>query len=142
MTLLAAFAAAGLAVGGNTAPTSFSAPFELGGTIGFELVEKQRLSKVREIELEGLAADCERRAAELTFSIYGATPVLADRSFAVRSETKGGSKAVVRGRFTRRFARAKGTARLHGRFKLQDGWSRCESGKQKFKAEIVSRVQP
>jgi hypothetical protein len=143
MTLVAALVAAGPAVAEEATPTGFSAPFANGGTIAFELVEKRRLSKVREIELKDVAANCEGNAGQLSFSIYGATPVLADRSFAVRSESEGGGKAVVRGRFSRRFTRAKGRARLHGRFEFQEGWSSCESGKQRFKAaEIVSRVQP
>lgn len=135
LTVLAALAAAGPAVGGDRA---YSANFENGGTISFELNQGNR-PRVHDISIKGITATCEEgRNGYFIFDIYGWTPVLADRSFAVRSESEDGkAKAVVRGKFSRSFKRAEGTARVHG--KLQDpelGWVRCDSDKQKFVAKL------
>ncbi|MDQ2675804.1 MAG: hypothetical protein M3Y34_03265 [Actinomycetota bacterium] len=135
LVALVALGAAGQAAAGNPAPASFSAPFESGGKISFELVRGQGERKVRAIEITDMAADCEGRAGEIDFTIFGSTPVLGDRSFAVRSEDATGGKAVVKGRFSRRFKRAAGIARLRGKFDVQDGRARCASGRQRFEAK-------
>jgi hypothetical protein len=140
LTTLAAFAAAGPVLGGDRVSTSFSAGFELGeppGTLEFVLVERKK-RKVQDISVTDMAADCGGRYAKLDYQIFGNTKVLDNRSFAVRSEDGRGAKAVVRGHFSRKFKRARGTVRLHGKFDIDDGAgrSRCESGKQKFKATV------
>lgn len=137
MTTLAAFAAASPALGEEPVSTSFSASFDLGGTIEF-ILDNGKKDEVHDISIENLAARCRGRAAELDFNIFGSTKVYGDRSFAVRSEDGEGAKAVVRGQFSRKFNRVKGSARLHGKFDTDDGPDRssCESGKQKFKATI------
>ena len=136
--VLAALAAAGPALGGDPVSTSFSARFELGGTIEFVLDEGKK-RKVHGIAITDMRANCGGKNAELDFSIYGNTKVLDDRSFAVRSEDGEGAKAIVRGHFTPKFKSAKGSARLHGKFDLGsgEGRSKCESGKQKFKATVT-----
>jgi hypothetical protein len=134
---LAALAAAGPAVGGDPIPVSYSAEFEYTGGISFDRVKEN--PKVSNIEIEDMLADCEGAAAELDFSIYGKTPVLSDRSFAVFSkDPEGRGKAIVKGRFSPSFKRAKGSARLYGSYRLVggEGWTKCESGKQKFVARI------
>ncbi len=146
MTTLAAFAAASPALGGPATPIPFAAPLEEMckpedpcGAISFQLDKKPRDErKVHDIEITDMAAACEGRKGRLKFSIFGYTKVLDDRSFAVRSEDGEGAKAVVRGQFSRKFRRAKGTVRLWGMFDLDDGAgrSKCESGKQKFTATI------
>jgi hypothetical protein len=139
---LAALAAAGAAQGGEPVSTSYSAQLELGGepggTIEFVLDEGKN-RKVHDIAITDMRANCEGNAAELDFHIYGNTKVLDNRSFAVRSEDGEGAKAIVRGRFSRKFKSAKGTARLHGKFKLvgAEGRTKCESGKQTFKATVT-----
>ena len=134
LAALAGPGTAGLAVGEDPPPLRFAASFESGGTIGFELAQRDGDRKVRAIQIIDMAADCEGRAGEIDFRIYGSTPVLGDRSFAVRSEDDSGGKALVRGKFSRRFGRAEGVARLRGRFNVQDGRARCTSGKQPFEA--------
>jgi hypothetical protein len=115
--------------------TPFSATFELGGTISFVL-DRGANRKVHDIQITDITADCEGSRGLLDFTIYGKTEVLDDRSFAVRSEDASGKgKAVVRGRFSRRLKRAKGSARVYGKFQFDDGWSNCESGKQRFVAK-------
>ena len=127
--------------------TSFSAQFEFDGepaepdgTIEFVLDEGNK-RKVHDIAITDMKANCENNAAELDFDIYGNTKVLDDRSFAVRSEDVHNpkAKAVVRGRFSRGFKRAEGSARLYGKFSLggADGRTECETGKQKFKATVT-----
>jgi hypothetical protein len=142
LTTLAAFAAASPALGGNPVSTSFSGSFpdfekQPGGTIEFVL-DKGKKDKVHDISITDMAASCAGRAAALDFNIYGNTKVYGDRSFAVRSEDGLGAKAIVRGEFSRRFSRAEGTARLNGKFDIDNGAGRtsCESGKQKFKATV------
>ncbi len=139
---LAALAAAGPALGGDPVSTSFSARFELGGTIEFVLTEDKK-RKVHSIAITDIMANCGGNAAALDFDIYGNTKVLDDRSFAVRSEDGEGAKAIVRGHFSRKFKRAKGSARLHGKFDLGTGEGRtqCESGKQKFKATVPASLR-
>jgi len=140
--VLAALAAAGPALAGDPVSTRFSGQLELGGepsgTIGFVLDEDKK-RKVHSIAITDMRANCGGNAAELDFDIYGNTKVLDDRKFAVRSEDGEGAKAIVRGRFSRKFKRAKGTARLHGKFDLGTGGGRtkCETGKQKFKATVT-----
>ena len=136
LTALAALAAAGPAVGGDPVPVSYSAEFEYGGGISFDRVKEN--PKVSDIEIEDMLADCEGAAAELRITISGKTPVLSDRSFAVFSKDRGRGKAIVKGRFSRSFKRAKGSARMYGSYRLVggDGWTKCESGKQKFVARI------
>ena len=42
----------------------------------------------------------------------------------------------------RRFRwRAKGAARVYGRFQFTEGWSKCESGKQRFTARVAGRLR-
>lgn len=144
MTALAALAAAGPALGGDPVSTPFSAQFEFDnepeepdGTIEFVL-GSGRKRKVHDIVITDMKANCGGRAAELDFNIYGNTKVLDDRSFAVRSEDGDGAKAIVRGQFFRKFKRAKGSTRLHGKFLLEGDQSRtkCETGKQKFRAKM------
>jgi hypothetical protein len=63
---------------------------------------------------------------------------LPNRSFAVASEDGNGAQAIVQGRFSRKFTRAKGSARLHGKFNLDGaGRTKCDSGKQKFVAKVT-----
>jgi hypothetical protein len=137
LTALAALAAAGPALGGDPVPVSYFAEFEYGGEISFDLVNEN--PKVRDIEIEDISAACEGEAAELDFIIFGKTPVLPDRSFAVFSkDPEGRGKAIVKGRFSRSFKRAEGSARMYGSYRLigGEGWTKCESGKQKFVARI------
>jgi len=127
--------------------TSFSAGFEFDGEPAepdgtIELVLDQgNKRKVHDIAITDMKANCGGNAAELNFDIYGNTKVLDDRSFAVRSEDiqNPKAKAVVRGRFSRSFKRVKGSARLYGKFNLggADGRTKCETGKQKFKATMT-----
>jgi hypothetical protein len=138
LAALAATAWAGPALAGSADPTPFSASFEEGGTISFQLDKHRGKRKVHDIAITDMAANCDDRNAELDFTIYGDTRVLDDRSFAVRSEDASGKgKAVVRAEFSRKFKHAEGTARIYGKFELQDGWSECETGKQEFVARIT-----
>jgi hypothetical protein len=137
---LAALAAAGPALGGDPVSKPFSATLELdgapGGTIEFVLDEGKK-RKVHSISITAMVANCEDNRGELDFDIYGHTKVLDDRSFAVRSkDASGKGKAIVRGKFSRKFKRSTGSARVYGKFLFQDGWSKCESGKQKFVATV------
>jgi hypothetical protein len=136
--VLAALAAAGPALGGDPVSTQYSAAFEYGGTISFVRDKGNHNQNVHDIQIEAISANCGGRAGELNYSILGNTKILDDRSFAVRSEDGDGGKAIVRGQFTRRFKTTKGTARLHGKFQLAgtEGPTKCETGKQKFKATI------
>lgn len=145
ITALVALAAAGPALGGNPPSTSFSAqlefddrPEEPDGTIEFVLDEGNK-RKVHDIAITDMKANCGGNAGELDFHIYGNTKVLDNRSFAVRSEDGEGAKAIVRGRFSRKFKSAKGTVRLHGKFPVGAGGERtkCETGKQEFKATVT-----
>jgi len=131
---LAVLAAAGPAVGGGTEPTVYAGPFEAGGKISFRLAHSND-PRVDQIKIEGITAQCRGGSGSLDFEIYGSTPVLADRSFAVRSEDGTGGRAVVKGRFSRQFKRAVGTARVFGRFRFPGaGSTRCNSEKQSFVA--------
>jgi hypothetical protein len=139
---LAALAAAGPALGGDPVSKQFSANLKLdgtpGGTIEFVLDDGEK-RKVHSISITAIVANCEDNRGELNFDIYGHTKVLDDRSFAVRSADIDNpkAKAVVRGQFSRKFKRAKGSARLYGKFNLGGGGlTDCESRKQKFKATV------
>ena len=109
-------------------------------TIEFVLDQDDK-RKVHDIAIADMVANCEDNRAELDFDIYGNTKVLDDRSFAVRSEDVQNpkAKAVVRGQFSRKFKRVRGTARLYGKFKLggDEGLTQCETDKQKFKATVT-----
>ena len=139
---LAALAAASPALGGDPEPSTYSSStysssFGFGGTISFQREKANHNQRVHDIEINAIGADCEGRAGELNYTILGTTKVLDDRSFAVRSkDASGKGKAIVRGEFSRKFKRAKGSARVYGKFLFQDGWSKCESGKQKFVATV------
>ena len=133
----AGLAAVGAANAGPPAHTPFDASFERGGTISFELVEKPTRKRVRAIEIHEMAATCEERAAKLDFIISGGTPVFDDRSFAVRSQDETGKgNAVVRGRFSRAFTRVRGSARLYGKFVLENDRSKCNTRRQDFVAKV------
>lgn len=134
---LAALAAAGPALGGDPDPVAYSAEFEYGGGITFALVNKN--PKVRDIEIDKISADCEGvdGRGQLDFTIFGKTPVLDTRRFAVFSkDPEGRGKVIVKGRFSRDFDHAKGTTRVYGSYRLNGvpGWTKCDSGKQKFNA--------
>ena len=134
--MLAALAAAGPVLGGDPEPVPYSGELEDGGTISFTVVNKN--PKVRDIDIEDIYARCERSKALLSFFIFGKTPVLDNRRFAVFSrDPEGRGKAIVEGRFSKSFRRAKGTARLYGSYRLEgEGWQKCETGKQEFVATI------
>jgi hypothetical protein len=137
LTALAALVAAGPALGGN-GERSYAAEFEQGGSIMFRL-ERGDDPRVRDIYIDGMAGQCEEgNSVLLGFSISGSTPVLSDRTFAVRSKDAYRGKAVVRGRFSRNFRRAKGRARVYGRFLIGDTTFNCDSGKQRFVAREPS----
>jgi hypothetical protein len=137
LTVLAALVAAVPAVGGN-GERRYAAEFEQGGSITFRL-ERGDNPRVRDIDIDRIYAACDGgKTAGLQFAIAGSTPVLADRSFAVRSKDGQGGKAVVRGRFSRNFRRAKGRARVYGKFLIGDTTFNCDSGKQRFVAREPS----
>ncbi len=128
---LVALGAAGPAMGGGGEPQAFKGSFTGAGEISFRL-ERASSRTVDRITITGISAECRSGSAELDYAIHGETSVLHDRTFAVRSEDGTGGKALVKGRFSRRFKRAKGTARVYGKF--FDGSARCDSEKQKFAA--------
>ncbi len=121
----------------------YSATFEYDkppdGTISFQRVEGNQHQKVRDIEIDDLEANCEENRVLLNFTIYNKTPVLDNRKFGVFSkDPEGRGKAIVEGRFSKSFRSAKGTARLYGSYRLTggNGWYKCESGTQNFKATM------
>ena len=133
----AALAAAGPALGGGSAPIPYYAEFEYGGEISFELKREKR--KVRSIQIRRMSANCEGEKAQLSFTIFGGTKLGAHRTFSVFSrDPEGRGKAVVKGQFSRDYLSAEGSARLYGSYRLTggSGWTKCESGKQKFLATI------
>ena len=132
-TVFAALMAAGVAVAGHSELKAFSAKFEQGGSISFQLDKREW--KVRDIYIDRMHPDCDAKNARLSYRIRGSTPVLDDRSFAVRSKDGDGGEAVVRGRFSRRFKRAEGTARVYGTFLIGGSALECDSGKQKYVAK-------
>ena len=137
MTVLAALVAAGPAVGGN-GERSYAAEFEQGGSITFRL-ERGDNPRVRDIDIDRIYAACDGGAtAGLQFAVSGSTPVLPDRTFAVRSKDDYRGRAVVRGRFSRNFRRAKGRARVYGKFLIGGTKFSCDSGKQSFVAKEPS----
>jgi hypothetical protein len=135
LAVLAVLAAAGVAVAGQAAPKPYSAKFEDGGMISFQL-ERGNDKRVGNIYIDGMMGSCDDgESGLLRFAIDGTTPVLPDRSFAVRSKDGEGGKAIVRGKFSRRFKTAKGSARIYGKIHFTDGQTRrCDSGKQKYLA--------
>jgi hypothetical protein len=137
MSLFAALAATGVAAGGTSEPKLFTGSFEQGGTISLQL-HRGNEKKVRYISIDRMSGRCEDGSgAQLSFSIEGGTPVLSDRSFAVRSKDGKGGKAIVRGRFSRGFKRVKGSARIYGRIHFTDGQTRkCDSGRQKYLGKV------
>jgi hypothetical protein len=137
VTVLAALVAAGSAMGAGGKLKQFSAMFEYGGTISFELKKSRDGRKVRLISIDDIAADCEGQRGELEFVIKGSTPVLENRKFAVRSESTTGGEAVVKGKFSPKFKRAEGTARVSGEFFFKEGPATCDSGKQEFAAKVT-----
>ena len=132
--MLCALVAAGPASGGGSEPQTFSGAFATGGKVSFRL-DRGSAPRVDQIMIEGITAACRGGTGKLDFEIYGSTPLLPDRSFLVRSEDGSGGKALVKGRFSRRFKRAVGVARVSGRFSFgAAGSAPCDSGKQAFVA--------
>ncbi len=133
ITLLA-LATAGIALGeGPHKAQPYKASFEQGGTISFQR-HGGRAPTVDEIMIKDISVKCDPGSGYLDFEIYGDTPVLDDRSFAVRSRDRTGGKAKVSGRFNRRYTWAKGAARVYGKFQSGNTTAACDSGKQKFTA--------
>jgi hypothetical protein len=131
---LIVLAAASPTVGGAGEAQTYSGEFAAGGQVFFRL-NPGDAPKVDRIMIDGITAVCRGGTGSLRFQIHGSTPVLSDRSFRVRSEDGSGGKALVKGRFTRRFTRAKGVARVYGSFRFEpNGSARCDSGRQAFVA--------
>ena len=127
---LVALAGAGFAVAGQ-GPRTFDGDLKKGGVVSFRLSGHDGKA-VDDISIDGIAADCRPGSATLDYVIFGDTPVNDDRTFAVRSEDGTGGKALVKGRFSRKFRRVEGVVRVYGKF-FGDS-TRCDTGKQKFKA--------
>jgi len=127
--LLVALATAGSTAGAADRPTEFLGSFESGGEVSLRLSGGANKA-VDRISIHAIAANCHPGSATLDFNIHGDTPVLDDRSFAVRSEDGTGGKAFVKGRFSRKYKRVKGAVRVHGKF--FDKAARCDSEKQRF----------
>ena len=132
LCLLVTLGAAGSAGATGDKPATFTGGFDSGGEVSFRLSGGSGDRAVDQISITGIAAECRRGSATLDFEIFGETPVNEDRSFAVRSLDGTGGKAKVRGQFSRKFKRVKGSVRVHGKF--FDDTARCDSGRQKFKA--------
>ncbi len=142
LTVLAALAAACVAMAGNTEPKYFAGEFDSepgSGSISFQL-DRGKKPKVHDIAIDRIYADCaDGSTAGLRYTIDGNTPVLDDRSFAVRSVDGEGGKAIVRGKFSRKFKSAKGTAHVYGKFDFNGTVRKCDSGKQSYVAKVVAR---
>ncbi len=131
LAMLCALTAVSSATGVGDVPKSYTATFDRGGEVSFRLSPAD--DKVGHISIDGISAKCRLGSASLVFDISGTTPVLDDRSFAVRSRD-GKAKAFVKGRFSSDYASVKGAARVHG--KIFKGKPRCDSEKQKFKGQV------
>jgi hypothetical protein len=126
---LLALATASSAGGLEGKATKFQGSLPGGGNVSLRLGASAN-PNVSKISIKGIGAECRRGSATLDYAISGGTPLLADRSFVVRSLDGTGGKAKVKGRFSRKFKRVEGKVRVHGRF--FDGKARCDSGKQKY----------
>ncbi|HYH61309.1 MAG TPA: hypothetical protein VD766_05545 [Solirubrobacterales bacterium] len=131
LALLCALAAAASAAGRGNALSSYTGSFEAGGQVSLRLSPGG--GNVSHISIDGITAECRRGSATLDYNIDGGTPVLEDRSFAVRSRD-GKAKAFVKGRFSSDYESVKGAARVHG--KIFAGKPRCDSERQKFKGKV------
>lgn len=129
---LAALASASQSVAAGA--REYSGGLKENGTVTFR-AEGGNLATVDKIRIEKIAVDCRAGRGELAFTIFGDTPILGDRTFAVNAEDGTGGKATVQGKFSRSMKRVRGSARVRGKFSNgAKGSTRCDSGRQGFVA--------
>lgn len=114
----------------------YKGELEGGGSISLRLNAKGD-PVVDKVFMSRVPVACNEGQATIGYyEVRGSTPLLTRRKFSVRANDGTGGKAFVKGKFSRKFKRVSGRARLYGKYAAGGGAvvTECDSGKVPYTA--------